>query len=90
MNEKEELENKISYLGEELNLFEDVKVKYQDLYNDFNAIVEENNQLREELNQKKFSDQEVYKLSDKYEEEILSLNEQIIALLNNIKNVINL
>lgn len=73
LNEKEHMEKKIHDLNDELSNLDDLKSKYSELYNDYTLLVKENTQLREELVEKKFSDEDVYKMSDKYEEEIFNL-----------------
>jgi hypothetical protein len=73
LNEKENMEKKINNLNDELSGLDDLKCKYSELYSDYSTLVKENTQLREELVEKKFSDEDVYKMSDKYEEEIFDL-----------------
>lgn len=53
--------------------FNDLSRKFQDLFEDYNKLLKENQEIQGELNEKKFSDNEVFKLTDKYEEEIFHL-----------------
>lgn len=53
--------------------FNDLSTKFQDLFEDYNKLLKENQEIHSELSEKKFCDNEVFKLTDKYEEEIFNL-----------------
>jgi hypothetical protein len=68
--EKEDFEIK---LKNSITQFNDLSSKFQDLFEDYNKLLKENQDIHSELSEKKFCDNEVFKLTDKYEEEIFNL-----------------
>lgn len=70
LGEKEELEIKVKNTQIQLK---DLSQKFQELFDDYNKLIQENADLQNELHQKKMEDNEIFKLTDKYEEEIFNL-----------------
>ena len=54
-----------------------MKEKFKTIYYDLEILNKEYEQVKQELEDKKFSDQEVFKLSDKYEEEIYAIKTEM-------------
>jgi len=70
LQEKEDYEVKLKNSQTQFN---DLSAKFQELFEDYNKLLRENQEILSELNEKKFCDNEVFKLTDKYEEEIFNL-----------------
>jgi len=99
--EIENLNKKINILTfekEELNLhfnsnlveFKDVKAQYAELYDEYNKILVENNEVKEFNVNKNLSDMEIYRIIDKFEEESFNLKCENNQLKNLLMEIINL
>jgi kinesin family protein C2/C3 len=70
MEEKGEIEIRANKLNSQLT---DLSGKFEDLFEDYRKLLNENSDLQNEITHKKLSENEVFKLTDKYEEEIFNL-----------------
>ena len=57
--------------------YESLKIKYTELNEDYNKIMNENSELREQAQEKKFSEKEVNALQEKYETESFILKSEV-------------
>ena len=77
-----ELYEQNKQLQKKLNDYEDIKVKYNELNEDYNRLNNENEELKEQFQSKKYSLEDINKLEEKYETEVFELK----SLLNIWKN----
>ncbi len=85
--EKEEINLKYNYNQIE---FEEIKNQYSNLCDEYNHILIENGELKQNNINKNFSDVEIYKIIDKYEEESFNLKCENNQFKNLILEIINL
>jgi len=76
-SEREDLINQLERAHAKLSLLEGIKSKYEELFNDYNSIVEENTQLREEIKDRKAREIKIEKIKEEYEDEIFLLKCEI-------------
>ena len=79
--EKKKNEKLIKNLGE----FDDIKIKYKEMLEEFNKISNENEELKEELQSKNIED--INKLKEKYETEVFELKSLINIWKNNFLEI---
>ena len=70
LTEKISLVKSIEAFKNDLSHYEELKKKYTELYEDFGNILKENKELRIEIQEKKFTDNDLNKLTEKYETEL--------------------
>ena len=84
-NKLSEEQKKNENLIQNLKNLENINIKYQDLYEDYNKILNENEELKEEFKSKKVED--LSKLKEKYEEEVFELKSLINLWKNNFLEI---
>ena len=83
----EKLKSENSRLQNELIFFEDFKLKYSELFEDFNNLVAENVELREQLQDKKFTNQDLSRLQEQHETEIFNLKSELNVWKSNFVEI---
>jgi len=76
-SERDGLIHQLDKANNQLNLLEEIKIKYEELFKDFNSLIDENCQLREEISHIKLNENEIAKLKEQYEEEIFNLKSEL-------------
>ena len=76
-SERDGLIHLLDKANNQLNLLEEIKIKYEELFKDFNSLIDENCQLREEISHIKLNENEIAKLKEQYEEEIFNLKSEL-------------
>jgi len=72
LNQKlEEEQKKNQLLLKNLKEFEDIKIKYKEMLEEYNKLISENEEIKEELQSKNIED--MFKLKEKYETEVFEL-----------------
>ena len=72
LNQKlEEEQKKNQILMKSLKEFEDIKIKYKEMLEEYNKLISENEEIKEELQSKNIED--MFKLKEKYETEVFEL-----------------
>ena len=72
LNQKlEEEQKKNQLLLKNLKEFEDMKIKYKEMLEEYNKLISENEEIKEELQSKNIED--MFKLKEKYETEVFEL-----------------
>ena len=72
LNQKlEEEQKKNQILMKSLKEFEDIKIKYKEMLDEYNKLISENEEIKEELQSKNIED--MFKLKEKYETEVFEL-----------------
>lgn len=84
-NKLSEEQKKNENLIQNLKNLENINIKYQDLCEDYNKILNENEELKEEFKSKKVED--LSKLKEKYEEEVFELKSLINLWKNNFLEI---
>ena len=84
-NKLQEEQKKNEILSKNLKEFDDIKIKYKEILDEYNKITNENEELKEELQSKKIED--IYKLKEKYETEVFELKSLINIWKNNFLEV---
>ena len=84
-NKLSEEQKKNENLIQNLKNLENINIKYQDLCEDYNKILKENEELKEEFKSKKVED--LSKLKEKYEEEVFELKSLINLWKNNFLEI---
>ena len=84
-NKLSEEQKKNENLIQNLKKLENINIKYQDLCEDYNKILNENEELKEEFKSKKVED--LSKLKEKYEEEVFELKSLINLWKNNFLEI---
>ena len=84
-NKLQEQQKKNEILSNNLKEISDIKIKYKEIMEDYNKIVTENEELKEELQSKNIEDMQ--KLKEKYETEVFELKSLINLWKNNFLEI---
>ena len=86
LNQKlEEEQKKNELLLKNLKEFDDIKVKYKEMLEEYNKVISENEEIKEELQSKNIED--MFKLKEKYETEVFELKSLINIWKNNFLEI---
>ena len=86
LNQKlEEEQKKNELLLKNLKEFEDIKIKYKEMLEEYNKVISENEEIKEELQSKNIED--MFKLKEKYETEVFELKSLINIWKNNFLEI---
>ena len=86
LNQKlEEEQKKNELLLKNLKEFDEIKVKYKEMLEEYNKVISENEEIKEELQSKNIED--MFKLKEKYETEVFELKSLINIWKNNFLEI---
>lgn len=86
LNQKlEEEQKKNELLLKNLKEFDDIKVKYKEMLEEYDKVISENEEIKEELQSKNIED--MFKLKEKYETEVFELKSLINIWKNNFLEI---